>query len=108
MEIRCVVAGRRRVALVRVGAELFAVDDECTHDYESLSDGGWVKAGAIQCPAHGACFDLRTGASLTPQAESDLATYPVCVVDDEVEITVGTTNSCIVPLVPRPDRHRIR
>jgi len=60
------------VVIVRCGAELYAVEDRCTHDGESLS-GAQVEACQIICPRHGAHFCLRTGEALTPPATSRCA-----------------------------------
>jgi 3-phenylpropionate/trans-cinnamate dioxygenase ferredoxin component len=64
------------VAIVRCGAELFAVEDRCTHDGESL-DGAEVRDCQIICPRHGSNFCLRTGEALTPPAYEPLRTYRV-------------------------------
>ena len=64
-----------KVALYRCGEEYFATSDE------------------IECPLHGARFDVRTGAALTSPAETALATYPVRVVGDAVEIDVTSAPS---------------
>ena len=62
--------------VVRCGAEIFAVDDVCTHDGEPL-EGAEVESSEIVCPRHGARFCLRTGAALTPPAYEPLRTYGV-------------------------------
>ena len=46
--------------LVRLGDDVFALEDLCTHDGSDIS-GGSVVDGAIECPRHGARFCLRTG-----------------------------------------------
>ena len=57
------------VCLTRVGDEVFAVEDTCTHSEASLSEGE-VSGTKIECWLHGAEFDLRTGEALTPPATS--------------------------------------
>jgi 3-phenylpropionate/trans-cinnamate dioxygenase ferredoxin subunit len=64
------------VVVVRCGADLYAVEDRCTHDGESLA-GAQVQACQIICPRHGAQFCLRTGEALTPPAYEPLRTYRV-------------------------------
>jgi len=64
------------VAIVRCGIELYAVEDRCTHDGESL-DGAEVEDCQIICPRHGSHFCLRTGEALTPPAYEPLRTYRV-------------------------------
>ena len=54
-----------RIALVRIGDAFFAVDDECSHEDFSLSEGEvWADECQIECPRHGSTFDLVTGAAL--------------------------------------------
>ncbi|HKQ62152.1 MAG TPA: Rieske 2Fe-2S domain-containing protein [Candidatus Polarisedimenticolaceae bacterium] len=57
---RTVLAGERRVALFREGAELFALDDTCPHQGASLGTGTY-HAGHVICPLHQWVFDVRTG-----------------------------------------------
>ena len=64
------------VLVVRCGAELYAVEDRCSHDGEPL-DGGPVEDCQIICPRHGSRFCLRTGEALTPPAYEPLRTYRV-------------------------------
>ena len=64
------------IVVVRCGAELYAVEDRCTHDGEPLG-GAEVEACQIICPRHGAHFCLRTGEALTPPAYEPLRTYKV-------------------------------
>ena len=49
-----------RIALVRIGDDFYAVDDECSHEDYSLSEGEvWAEECQIECPRHGSTFDLR-------------------------------------------------
>jgi NADPH-dependent 2,4-dienoyl-CoA reductase/sulfur reductase-like enzyme/nitrite reductase/ring-hydroxylating ferredoxin subunit len=52
--------GDQEVLLVRSGPEIFAIDAHCSHYHGPLADG-LVTGGAVRCPWHHACFDLRTG-----------------------------------------------
>jgi len=74
------------VCLTRVGDEVFAVDDTCTHSEASLSEGE-VSGTKIECWLHGAEFDLRTGEALTPPATSALKTFKVEVSGNQVVVT---------------------
>jgi 3-phenylpropionate/trans-cinnamate dioxygenase ferredoxin component len=64
--------------IVRCGTELYAVEDRCTHDGESL-EGAEVEACQIICPRHGAHFCVRSGEALTPPAYEPLRTFKVRV-----------------------------
>jgi len=59
--------GRRMIAVIRSGADFFAIEDICTHDGAQLT-GGDIEGAEIICPRHGARFCLRTGEALTPPA----------------------------------------
>jgi len=78
------VAGHS-IALYDVDGNIFATDNVCTHAYARLSDG-WLDGELIECPLHAARFDVRTGKVLDPPATVDLKTYPVRVVDDEIQV----------------------
>ena len=62
------------LVVVRCGAELYAVEDRCTHDGEPL-EGAEVESCQIICPRHGARFCLRTGEALTPPAYEPLRAF---------------------------------
>ena len=74
------------VCLTRVGNEVFAVEDTCTHSEASLSEGE-VSGTKIECWLHGAEFDLRTGEALTPPATTALKTFKVEVNGNQVVVT---------------------
>jgi 3-phenylpropionate/trans-cinnamate dioxygenase ferredoxin subunit len=66
----------KAVCVTRVGDEVFAVADTCTHSDASLSEGE-VNGFKIECWLHGAEFDLRSGAALTPPATQALQSFKV-------------------------------
>ncbi len=73
------------VAVVRVGDEVFAIEDVCSHADYPLSDGE-VDGCTIECALHGSRFDLRTGKPSGPPATAAVPTFPVTVVDGDVYI----------------------
>ncbi len=73
------------VAVIRVGAEVFALDDLCSHADFPLSEGETDDC-TIECALHGSRFDLRTGKPLGPPATLPVKTFPVTVVDGDVYI----------------------
>jgi 3-phenylpropionate/trans-cinnamate dioxygenase ferredoxin subunit len=75
----------RAICVARVGDEVFAIDDTCSHSDASLSEGD-VTDFKIECWLHGAEFDLRTGEALTPPAVAPLKTYSVSVDGDSVTV----------------------
>jgi 3-phenylpropionate/trans-cinnamate dioxygenase ferredoxin subunit len=75
----------RTICVVRVGDQVFAIDDTCSHSEASLSEGD-ITDFKIECWLHGAEFDLRTGEALTPPAVAPIKIYPVIVDGDSVTV----------------------
>jgi nitrite reductase/ring-hydroxylating ferredoxin subunit len=80
-----VEVGGEAVALWNVDGEIYATQDACTHEETSLTEGD-LWAEVIECPLHGAQFDVRSGAVLCLPAIFPLKTYPVKVEGDAVYI----------------------
>ena len=78
--------GEKDVCVARIGEEVFAVADTCTHSDASLSEGD-VSNYKIECWLHGAEFDLRTGEAVTPPAVQALETFEVRRDGDTVTIS---------------------
>ena len=73
--------GDRDVAVVRLGDDVYAIGDTCTHAEVSLSEGEvWEDDCSIECWKHGSRFDLRTG-----QPDTLPATQPARVFVARVE-----------------------
>ena len=85
-----VVVGDRAVALVRLGDDVYAIGDTCSHAEVSLS-GGDVDEDecTLECPKHGSAFDLRTGEPLSLPALRPVPTYSVQVRDGDVYLEVS-------------------
>ena len=64
------------IAIYNIDGELYAVQDLCTHDGGDLA-GGDVHGFEVECPRHGARFDLRTGAALCQPPYEPIAKFPV-------------------------------
>jgi len=73
------------IVVFRVGGELFAIADVCSHDDGPLGDGE-VEGHEIVCPRHGARFDLRNGKVLSLPAVVNIPAYPVRVIDRQIEV----------------------
>ena len=79
------------IAIFKVGDVHYAVEDICTHDGGELA-GGDVEGCQVICPRHGARFDLRTGAALTPPAYEPIATFRVRVEEGIVQVSSEPTD----------------
>lgn len=77
--------GRHWVAIFNVNGQFYAIEDLCTHDDGPLAEGK-LDGYTIECPRHGACFDIRTGKVLSPPALIDVPAYDVQIVGDEIQI----------------------
>lgn len=71
------------VAVFRSGGQLYAVDDTCTHQDASLTDG-YLEGCFIECPLHASTFDLRTGRPTGPPAKLALRTHDVTEQDEMI------------------------
>lgn len=74
------------VAIFNCDGNLFAIDDTCSHEEASLSEGEMVDDCAVECPLHGAQFDLRTGRALCLPATLPVRTYEVLVENGVVKV----------------------
>jgi len=69
--------------LVRIDDSYYAVEDVCTHDGQPLTDGP-IADCSVQCPRHGARFDLKTGEALCMPATKAVRTFQTEVRDDGI------------------------
>ena len=74
------------VCVTRIGDEVFAIADTCSHSEASLSEGD-VTGFKIECWLHGAEFDLRTGEVATPPASIPVETFEVNRTGDVITIS---------------------
>ena len=88
-EARVVTAGGKRLAVCNVEGQIYAIDDTCTHDDGPLGSGK-LDGFAIECPRHGARFDVRDGRVLQMPAAVPVQSYPARVVNDEIQIDIGS------------------
>jgi 3-phenylpropionate/trans-cinnamate dioxygenase ferredoxin subunit len=74
----------QRICLVRDGERVYAVADHCPHKGFALSGGDLVTPCVLECPWHGARFDVRNGNVVSGPASENLQTFSVRVVGEEV------------------------
>jgi 3-phenylpropionate/trans-cinnamate dioxygenase ferredoxin subunit len=77
------------ILVVNCDGELFAIEDRCSHDDGDLAEGEInTERCAIECPRHGALFDLKSGKALTLPAYKAVETFPVKVDGDTITLEV--------------------
>lgn len=77
------------IMVVNCNGELLAMEDRCSHDDGPLAEGEIDFATCIvECPRHGALWDLRTGIPKTLPAYVPVESFPVIVVDGIVRLEV--------------------
>ena len=75
------------IGVFNCNGELLAIEDRCSHDDGPLAEGELdMAACTIECPRHGARFDIRTGAVRCMPATEDVNTYPVRIEGDEIQV----------------------
>ncbi|HMS57396.1 MAG TPA: non-heme iron oxygenase ferredoxin subunit [Tepidiformaceae bacterium] len=86
-ETRDYQAGEYSILVANCGGALHAIEDRCTHDDGPLADGKLIGC-EVECPRHGAKFDMHTGRPTALPAFRPVASYPVRVVDDVIEVEI--------------------
>lgn len=81
-----VEVGDEPVCLINLNGEYHAINDICTHQEASLSEGS-MEGDEIECPLHGGTFNIRTGEPVTFPVVTAVETYEVRVIGDEVRVS---------------------
>lgn len=79
--------GEHRVALFRIGSDVYAIGDRCSHAEASLSEGE-VFGTEVECPRHGSAFDITTGDVLNLPATKPVPVYDVKVEEGIVYLNI--------------------
>jgi nitrite reductase/ring-hydroxylating ferredoxin subunit len=78
-----------RIALYKIGGEIYATSEMCSHSDCSLEDfGKIVESDQVECICHGARFRIKTGEVTRVPAEVPLKTNAVRVEENEVWVLV--------------------
>ena len=77
----------KQIAICNVDGTFYAIADVCTHDGGPL-DQGELNGYEIECPRHGALFDVRSGKALTLPAVAPVKSYPVQVNGDDIKVEI--------------------
>ena len=78
-----VTVGDHRIAMFRIGDDVFAIGDRCSHAEASLAEGE-IWDGHVECPRHGSEFDLKTGEPTSLPATAPVPVYEVSVEDGKI------------------------
>ncbi len=77
------------IGVFNCDGEILAIEDRCSHDNGTLADGEVDQQSCtVECPRHGALFDLRTGRPKTLPAYVPVDTFPVLVEDGLIKLEV--------------------
>lgn len=89
-QVIVVEARGKRIAVCRSNGVLYAIDDRCTHDNGPLGEGELIE-GEIECPRHGARFDIKTGKAMCLPAVGAVKTYEVDIREGDIWIGIPGT-----------------
>jgi 3-phenylpropionate/trans-cinnamate dioxygenase ferredoxin subunit len=86
---RQVLVGDHRIAVVRIGDDVYAIGDRCSHQDISLSEGEVLcDEKQLECWKHGSAFSLETGEPEALPATKPVPVYDARVVDGEIEVVI--------------------
>ncbi len=73
------------IAVFHLDGGYYAIEDVCTHDGGPVAEGT-LEGDIIECPRHGAKFNVKTGAVVAFPATSPVPTYSVRIQGDEIQV----------------------
>jgi len=89
-----VEVGDRILCLINISGEIYVLDDRCSHADFSLSEGMLdVDAKEVECPKHGALFDIETGKAMCLPATQPVATYKAHVSEGRILIEIENSDA---------------
>src|SRR5689334_23721671 len=80
-EFRDYQLGGHSILVANCDGEYLAIEDRCSHDNGPLAEGRLVRC-QVECPRHGARFDLKSGRPASLPAVRPVKAFSVSV-DDE-------------------------
>ena len=83
-----VVVEGKEIALFNHGGTVYALDNTCPHAGGPLAEGT-LEQDLVECPWHGAQFNLKTGSSSSALAPAGVAAFPVRVSGSDIEIELS-------------------
>jgi 3-phenylpropionate/trans-cinnamate dioxygenase ferredoxin subunit len=76
--VKAFVVNGEKIAVFNLGGKFYAIADTCSHEEASLAEGEIIGT-QVECPRHGARFDITTGRNLTLPAVVPVKKYEVKV-----------------------------
>ena len=86
-QVKAVTVAGKQLALCHAGDVFYAVDDLCTHDNGPLGEGT-LWGDEIECPRHGARFNVKTGRPVTLPAVVPVRTFPVKATEEGIFVEI--------------------
>ncbi len=77
----------KEIALFNMQGKIYAIGAVCTHA-EGPLDEGTIEGTEVECPFHGARFDVTTGKNTSPPAPSPVEKFEVTVEGNDVKVKV--------------------
>jgi 3-phenylpropionate/trans-cinnamate dioxygenase ferredoxin component len=88
-QVRVVEWEDLEIGVFNCAGVLYAIEDRCSHDNGPLAEGEIDEESCtVECPRHGALFDLRSGRPITLPAYVPVETFPVRVEGDMIKLEV--------------------
>jgi 3-phenylpropionate/trans-cinnamate dioxygenase ferredoxin subunit len=85
--VKQVVIGDVRIAVVRCGDDVYAINDVCSHQDVSLAEGEVLCEDLeLECWKHGSTFSLLDGKPQSLPATQPVPVYEARVVDGQIEV----------------------
>ncbi len=82
-----VVVGDLDIAIYHVGGELYATDNICPHA-DGYLNHGCLRGDIIECPVHGARFEIKTGKGVGGAPFGDIRKFALRIVGDEIQVDI--------------------
>lgn len=75
------------IAIFHLDDGFYAIEDRCSHEEAALSEGE-IENGKVECPMHGALFDIKTGKNLSLPAVLPVKSYRVKIENGDLFIDI--------------------
>jgi len=84
----------RTLCLINISDSIYVLDDQCSHADFSLSEGMLdVDAKEVECPKHGALFDVQTGKAMCLPATQPVESYKTQIIDGRIMVEIESANA---------------